>query len=55
MQQFVKEEDMKNKEAVMGALSSFLRGDNFNSKQEFIKDLGGLQFLSAILTDDKNE
>lgn len=36
MQQFVREEDLKGKEAVMGALSSFLRGDNFNSKREFI-------------------
>jgi len=33
---------MKNKEAVLGALSSFLRAMNFNSKREFINKRGGL-------------
>ena len=55
MQQFVKEEPLKAKEAVIGALSAFLRGDNFNSKREFIEKYGGLKFLSAIIMDDQNE
>jgi len=45
----VNEENLKNKEAVLGALSSFLRADNFYSKREFINKRGGLQFLAAIL------
>jgi hypothetical protein len=49
MLQFVKEENLKNKEGVLGALSSFLRADNFHSKREFINKRGGLQFLAAIL------
>mmetsp|Transcript_17569 Transcript_17569/g.29656 ORF Transcript_17569/g.29656 Transcript_17569/m.29656 type:complete len:183 (-) Transcript_17569:764-1312(-) len=37
MTKFVQEVEMRNKEAVLGALSSFLRAENFNSKREFIK------------------
>jgi hypothetical protein len=39
---FVEEQEMRNKEAVLGALSSFLRAENFNSKRDFIGKLGGL-------------
>jgi len=54
MQQFVKEEDMKNKEAVMGAISSFIRSENFDGKREFIGKMGGLQFLAANLHEKTN-
>ena len=49
MTKFVKEEKMENKEATLGALSSFLRAENFNSKREFISKMSGLQFLAALL------
>ena len=39
---FVKEDDMKCKEAIFGALSSFLRSENFVGKREFIAKMGGL-------------
>lgn len=42
MQTFVKETDMKSKEAVFGSLSSFLRSENFPGKREFISKMGGL-------------
>jgi hypothetical protein len=49
MHKFVEEQDHKNKEAVLGALSSFLRAENFNSKRQFIGQNGGLQFLAVML------
>jgi len=48
---FVDEEEQANKEAVLGALSSFLRAENFNSKREFIGKMGGLSFLTTILKE----
>ena len=42
MKQFVIEDEIKNKEDVFGALSSFLRGNNFEGKKIFIEDHGGL-------------
>jgi len=54
MSQFIQEEDMKNKEAVFGSLSSFLRSENFPGKREFIAKQGGLQFLAATLHDKTN-
>jgi len=42
MPKFVQEEDMKNREAVIGALSSFIRSENFTGKREFISKMGGL-------------
>jgi len=39
---FVHESNMKNKEAIFGALSSFLRSENFVGKREFISKMGGL-------------
>jgi len=51
MMKFVDEKDQKNKEAVLGALSSFLRAENFNSKREFIGKMGGLSFLTSILKE----
>jgi len=45
---------MKNKEAVFGSLSSFLRSENFPGKREFISKMGGLQFLAATLHEKSN-
>lgn len=49
MVKFVDEQEQRNKEAVLGALSSFLRAENFNSKREFIGTMDGLQFLGSVL------
>lgn len=38
-----------NKEAVIGALSQYLRGENFQGKIEFIQDQSGLSFLREAL------
>jgi len=54
MTKFVEEKGDKNKEAVFGALSSFLRAENFNSKREFINKMGGLQFLASSILSDKS-
>lgn len=51
MTKFVEEQDQKNKEAVIGALSSFLRAENFNSKREFVGKMGGLQFLAVLINN----
>ena len=42
MTKFVEEQTPKNKEAVLGALSSFLRAQNYAGKMEFIKGKNGL-------------
>lgn len=55
MPKFVQEEDIKNREAVIGALSSFIRSENFVGKREFISKMGGLQFLSATLHEKNNQ
>lgn len=54
MNQFVKETEMANREAVFGSLSSFLRSENFAGKREFISKKGGLQFLAATLHEKTN-
>jgi len=54
MTKFVEEKDDKNKESVFGALSSFLRAENFNSKREFISKMGGLQFLASSILNEKS-
>lgn len=51
MMKFVDEQEQSNKEAVLGALSSFLRAENFNSKREFIGKMAGLEFLTSILKE----
>ena len=51
MVKFVDEQEQGNKEAVLGALSSFLRAENFNSKREFIDKMDGLQFLGSVLSE----
>ena len=51
MTKFVEDKDHKNKEAILGALSSFLRAENFNSKREFVGKMGGLQFLAVLINN----
>lgn len=54
MTKFVEEKEAKNKESIFGALSSFLRAENFNSKREFINKMGGLQFLASSLLNEES-
>jgi len=51
MTKFVEEQTPQNKEAVLGALSSFLRAQNYEGKKEFIKSKNGLQWLNLVLQD----
>ena len=51
MFKFIEEEDMQNKEAVLGSLSSFLRARNFNSKRLFVQHMNGLKFLENVLSE----
>jgi len=43
---------MAGKEAVFSALSSFIRGMNFDGKRRFITEFDGLSFISSLLTDE---
>ena len=54
MKQFFTEEKAGNKEACFGALSSFLRANNYSGKKEFILGHGGLQFVLEILKDKES-
>jgi len=54
MQRFANEDKVKNRESLMGLLSAFLRGENFEAKREFLSDYNGLQFLLLILLDKEN-
>lgn len=54
MRKFIEEQNVTNKEAVFGALSSFLRAENYNGKKEFIKNKNGLQWLNLVLKDKAN-
>ena len=45
MHQYVKETNVKNKEAVISALSAFLRGINTDGKRAFLKEYNGLSFI----------
>lgn len=49
MQQYVRESEITNREAVAGALSQYLKGENFEGKVEFIKEASGLSFLREAL------
>ena len=51
MHKFVDEKDIKNKEALLGALSSFIRGLNHDIKQEFLTKRDGAEFLRLILEE----
>lgn len=45
------EDNIKNKEAVISALSGYIKGNNFSAKRKFIGDNGGLEFLTAVIYD----
>ena len=50
LHQYVRETNVKNREYVMSALSSYLRGINTDGKREFLSDAySGLAFLKAAL------
>ena len=52
--QYVRESNVKNREAVIGALSSFLRGINTDGKREFIKEFEGIGFLTGAIQDARD-
>lgn len=54
MNQYVEETNVKNKEALMGVISSFLRGENIESKRDFLKDFQGLQFMIKAICNEQN-
>ena len=47
--QYVRETNIKNREAVIGALSSFLRGINTDGKRTFLSEYGGLGFFKVSI------
>jgi hypothetical protein len=51
MHTVINEKTSSNKEVAFGALSSFLRSENFEGKATFIREHGGLQFLFALITN----
>jgi hypothetical protein len=52
MHSYVKEENSRNKEQALGALSSFLRGEYFDGKRDFLKKNGGMEYLFGIMKDE---
>ena len=42
---------MKNKEALLGVISAFIRSQNYESKRDFLKDYDGLGFMSKAIRD----
>jgi len=48
--QFDVETTIQNKEAVFGALSSFIRAENFDGKRRFISEFDGLAFMIQLVT-----
>jgi hypothetical protein len=55
MHQYVRESNIKNREAVIGALASYLKGINTDGKREFISEFSGIEFLKGAIKDGKNE
>ena len=51
MHKFVEEKEDANKEAIFGALSSFIRGLTHGIIEEFITKKNGAEFLQLILKD----
>ena len=51
--QYVRETNIKNREAVIGALSSFLRGINTDGKRTFLSEYGGLGFFKLAIKEAK--
>jgi len=50
--QFELEKTNRNKEAAFGALSSFIRAENFDGKRSFVIQFNGLDWLASLLNDD---
>ena len=51
----MRETNVKNREAVIGALSSFLRGINTEGKREFLSEYAGLGFFKGAIQDAKDQ
>jgi len=52
MHQYTREDVAKVKEALLGVVSSFLRGPNYESKIDFLSNYNGLEFLINIISDE---
>eukprot|EP00343_Euplotes_focardii_P007816 CAMPEP_0205819472 /NCGR_PEP_ID=MMETSP0206-20130828/1858_1 /ASSEMBLY_ACC=CAM_ASM_000279 /TAXON_ID=36767 /ORGANISM="Euplotes focardii, Strain TN1" /LENGTH=342 /DNA_ID=CAMNT_0053113109 /DNA_START=6 /DNA_END=1034 /DNA_ORIENTATION=- len=52
MYQYIKESDEKNKEQVIGALSSLIRTSEAAIKSEFFREMEGLDWLRQIILDE---
>lgn len=50
--QFDIEQNLANKEAALGALSSFIRSENFEGKKLFVAGFNGLDFIARLMCDD---
>ena len=48
-QQYTQESNIKNREAVISALSSYLRGINTDGKRQFITEYDGINFMKQAL------
>jgi hypothetical protein len=55
MHQYVRESNIKNKEAVISALSQYLKGINTDGKREFLSDHSGLDFLKGALLESQGQ
>ena len=40
------------KEAILNALSQFLKANNFDGKKLFVRDFGGLDTIASLVCDD---
>jgi len=52
IEQFKAETENKGREAVLAALASFVKGNNFPAKKKFVQEFDGLVFCASLLTDD---
>lgn len=52
VEKFSVETNLRNKEAIFGALSSFIRAENFEGKRRFVQEFGGLDFLASLMNDE---
>lgn len=51
LHQYLRESNVKNREAVIGALSAFLRGINTDGKRRFLEEFSGLEFMRQAILD----
>mmetsp|Transcript_15117 Transcript_15117/g.14700 ORF Transcript_15117/g.14700 Transcript_15117/m.14700 type:complete len:134 (+) Transcript_15117:450-851(+) len=51
MGEFLQAQNLKNKESIFMALSSYIRAENFEAKREFLKQYNGIGFLVMALRD----